>query len=982
MENPFKQVYGLIENLVLRSAAFQKVATVYHDKRGKLGMTPGPIPFRRPQSDMRTKEIKDWQVAVMQATDPERPRRYLLYYIYQNLLRDDDLQATIENRVLPLQMASYKIVDKNGETVEKAMQLLERTWFQDLRRMSVMAQLQGTLLVDLTEKVNRKTMEIEEISEVPQCNYIAQVGAILERPTDNQGISYRSGGMETYYYQFGKDWDLGLLNILAMPIYAKKMGFGSWLNYIDLYGIPWMFVITNRMDPQRIDELYDMMADMRSAHHGVLKTGESIEFGKEVSGNTTNAFDPFMERCHQMITRLILGQTGTTNNEAYEGTAKVHEQVEKFRHEADKLLFQYVFNQEIIPRLVKISPVYSVFEGCRLEWDDHETLSLKDYIEAIKNLAYTFDFDPEKVAEMTGLPITAIKAVTNQGIQSGGNMRNNGSGNGEDDPDDDPEPPKTGKKKVTDKPDGSFASVVNSLYYDGLEAPHATAVEAASIGLPEKTIDRILERLRSKGFDVGKNIDPDLYEHTFGKLGGAVEKSYGKVEFGSPDYEFLEQMKRNVAVFSAFKTHRQQNEIHSVLFDESGKMKSFDQFRKDTKKIIEDYNVNWLRTEYDTAVSRARFASDFRRYQSNKDVMPNLEWLPSLAAHPRDAHRVFYHRIYPLDDPFWRTNYPGSLWNCQCRYRNTDKPATHGDTKESVPPAKGLGENPGITGSVFTDDHPYIKDADEEAKEAVEKFLEPIIQKQVKTIKDVQNIVDRYMARYPEDANGKKITLDTFTNKPTKDGFTMMRAYSPDGKIEYNKYKYYNNGTESPFTRLLSALNKIRDKQEMTFDEEYSLESFYHEIMHCKAKKYEVLKAHYKGDFKRTAMETINQFVSRHEYHKFIQRLGGEAIHQDKVLDNGSGYKLWVERFREFLKVTNTDEMETFKFFKEKLLNGKYGELENVMYKFMVDKGKLEEYEGDKTEAYHKAKILGAFEYIKSDKPWKELMSYITDKRQ
>ena len=131
-------------------------------------------------------------------------------------------------------MASYKIVDKNGETVEKAMQLLERTWFQDLRRMSVMAQLQGTLLVDLTEKVNRKTMEIEEISEVPQCNYIAQVGAILERPTDNQGISYRSGGMETYYYQFGKDWDLGLLNILAMPIYAKKMGFGSWLNYIDL----------------------------------------------------------------------------------------------------------------------------------------------------------------------------------------------------------------------------------------------------------------------------------------------------------------------------------------------------------------------------------------------------------------------------------------------------------------------------------------------------------------------------------------------------------------------------------------------------------------------------------------------------------------------------------------------------------------------------------------------------------------------------
>ena len=146
-----------------------------------------------------------------------------------------------------------------------------------------MSQLQGTLLVDLTQKMNPATMEIEEIGEVPQCNYIAQVGAILEKPSDSEGISYRKGGMETYYYQFGKDWDLGLLNVLAMPIYAKKLGFGSWLNYIDLYGVPWMFVITNRMDAERRDELYNMMDDMRAGRYGVLHGNESVEFGKEVS---------------------------------------------------------------------------------------------------------------------------------------------------------------------------------------------------------------------------------------------------------------------------------------------------------------------------------------------------------------------------------------------------------------------------------------------------------------------------------------------------------------------------------------------------------------------------------------------------------------------------------------------------------------------------------------------------------------------------
>lgn len=731
MKNPFKQLYSSIENYVLQMASFQKVATVYHDKRGVPGMAPGPIPYKRPSSDMRTKEIKDWQKAVMEATDPERPRRYLLYYIYQNLLRDDDLQATIENRVLPLQMASYKIVDRKGNKVEKAQRLLERTWFQDLRKMCVMSQLQGTLLVDLTEKINKDTMEIEEISEVPQCNYIAQVGAILERSTDNQGISYRTGGMETYYYQFGKDWDLGLLNVLAMPIYAKKLGFGSWLNYIDLYGIPWLFVVTNRMDTDRRDELYEMMEDMRAARFGVLHSPETVEFGKEVSGNTTNAFDPFMERCHKIITRLILGQTGTTNSEAYEGTAEVHEKIEKYRHEADKLLFQYVFNQEIIPRLIKISPVYSVFKGCRLEWDNHETMTLKDYVEAIKNLAYTFDFDPEKVAEMTGLPITAVKQVTNQGMQEGGNMKNNGKNTGKKNPDDEPEPPQPGKKKEPVRNEG-FSQAINTLYYGEDHIPHSVSVEAAGLKLSDKIRDRILNRLRSKGFDVDKDIEPDLFEHTFSQLDKALD-IFGKPEWGTPDRDFLEALRHSEAVFAAFKTHRQQKELYEQLTDEEGKLKSFDQFRKDTEPIIQEYNMTWLRTEYDTAVRRARFAADWKRFEKDKDLYPRLKWLPSVSVDKREGHRVFYNRVWDADDPFWSTNYPGNLWNCKCGLTSTDEKATEGKTPSGHDkPEPGLDKNPGITGEMFTATHPYIKEAGKEARKAVDKFVKEFERKQKK----------------------------------------------------------------------------------------------------------------------------------------------------------------------------------------------------------------------------------------------------------
>ena len=935
MENPFKSIYDSIEDFVLRSATFKKLATTFYSRGG--GNSSQKISYERQAADMRTKEIKDWQTAVMAATDPDNPRRELLYFIYQSLLRDDDLQATIENRVLPLQMASYKIVDKKtGEINQEAMELLERTWFQELRKMSVMSQLQGNLLVALGDKLNPKTMEIEEVFEIPQSNYVAQAGVIVEKPYDTNGTSYREGGMETYYYQFGKDWDLGLLNVLAIPIFAKKLGFGSWISYIDQFGVPFMFVVTDRLDEKRRDELFEMMNEMRSGRYAVLQGQERIDFGKEASGGTTNAFEPFMERCHNIITRLILGQTGTTNNEAYEGTSKVHEKVEKYRHEADKLLFMYAFNKDIIPRLIKISPVYSVFEGCKLEWDNHETLSLKDYIDAIKNLAYTFDFDPKEVAEMTGLPIVAVKEITNQGMQSGGNLKKNGN-NGtkpnqdDDDPDDDNDPDGKGnsKKKVETKSE-SLVPVIDMLYYEGEETPESVV----SFPLLQKVRERILKRFRSEEFNYRKDIDPDLFGHTFETLDKGLRDTFGTPAWGTPDRDFLEYASKNLAVFSGFKTLQQQKELHNLLFDKNGNMKSFDQFRKDTAKVLDKYNQNWLRTEYNTLVARARFASDWKKFEKNKDLYPNLKWLPSSSIDKRDGHKLFYNKVWPIDDPFWNTNYPGNLWNCKCGIKSTSEGAAPAKKHDHSKPSPGLNENPGKTGKMFTDSHPYIKDATSTEKDTVMKFTEAIIKEEIKSIKGVQKVIDEYLKRYPEDTNGKTITVGTFKEKPKGAGFTMMQANSVKGEISFNTYKLYDGGTNSPFTRLTNALNKIRKGQKLSFEEEYAIESFYHEILHTKTKGWELLRPHGWGDYKRTAMETVNQFVSRHEYSKFIERLGGTARHEKAVLKDGNGYKKWVERFREIIRKAKIDENEAYKHFEDKLINGKYGDLEQEVYQY------------------------------------------------
>lgn len=749
-------VYKKMERFFVKNAPRKEILDRYYTEQS------GSNPYQRQAADIRTKEIEDWQMALMAATDPASPNRGPLYHVYENLLRDEQLQSCVENRVLSLQQSVFSIKNKAGQEQSKAKKLLERPWHMDLQALMVKSHLQGPTVVDLTKKMKDETMEIDQVEEVPQCNICAPAGVILFKEGDSEGTSYRQDGLSNYYMQFGKDWSMGMLNELAIIIFAKKLGMGSWINYIDLYGVPALFAITGRMDATRRDELYRMLEDFRSCRFGVLHTQEKIEMGHEASASTSSAFEPYIKTCHDLIARRVLGQTGTTSNEAYEGTARLHQAIEKLRLNADKILYKYYFETEIIPRLVKISPVYSCLEGCTLEWNDRETLSLKDFIEAISKLSYTFDFDPVQVSEITGLPITGIKEITNQGTEGETNDPPSGG------------PVDPSKKKAET---GKVSSSIRRLYYPLGGAP----VSGNSFTFSKKIRDRVLKRLREKGIN---DIDPDLFEHTFTALEKAAEKGYGKTEFGTPDHDFLNALKYNNAVFSAFKTHLQQKELHQNLFDEEGNMKSFDRFRRDTEQIISDYNVNWLRTEYDTAIHRARTAADFRQFEKDTDLYPNLKWLPSVSPHPRELHRQFYGVIRAADDPWWKENYPGNLWNCKCGITNTDEPVTTGPIRPvRIIPAKGLDENPAFSKKCFSESHPYFGAArrDKQLRPKVERFVKAYLEKQK---------VDTARSRY-ESHDEKQWRKDYFNEK--NGGFLVTQkkriSDAEKSKNELEKFK-------------------------------------------------------------------------------------------------------------------------------------------------------------------------------------------------
>lgn len=244
--------------------------------------------------------------------------------------------------------------------------------------------------------------------------------------------------------------------------------------------------------------------------------------------------------------------------------------------------------------------------------------------------------------------------------------------------------------------------VVDELYRNATEEG-----ARSSFTFDSAIIEKALRNIQAKRINTRTTIDAGLFSEVQRIVSNAIDIGYDAPAGNSG---FAQELKTNAEVWSAFKVHRMGRDIAARMLDEDGNLKSFEQFKADTKDIVDHQVGRWLRTEFDTAVKRAHRAAEMRQFIEEADVFPNIEWLPSTAVNPRESHMPFYHHIWPIDDPFWERHKPGDEWGCQCDWRATDEEPTDntGLGDEAIKPSPGLGGNPARTGQLFSGDHPYF----------------------------------------------------------------------------------------------------------------------------------------------------------------------------------------------------------------------------------------------------------------------------------
>ena len=222
------------------------------------------------------------------------------------------------------------------------------------------------------------------------------------------------------------------------------------------------------------------------------------------------------------------------------------------------------------------------------------------------------------------------------------------------------------------------------------------------------------------GFDTSKEIEPSAWREVLriinsGAVQGFTESNYPPTH----DESFLKSIRHSNEVFSAFKVHAMATKMAERLIGEDGKLRSYEEWRKAVAPIASHHVGSWLRTEYDTAVIRAHQAADWREFEHNKDIFPNLEWMPTTSPSPEAGHAAFWGKpvILPVDDPFWQEHRPGDRWNCKCSLEPTDTTVQRLDDEELAEAAKpehraqrGLEGDPARKG-LITDKHPYYPES-------------------------------------------------------------------------------------------------------------------------------------------------------------------------------------------------------------------------------------------------------------------------------
>lgn len=372
-------------------------------------------------------DIERWQAALVQAERAHLPNRLNLYRLYRQIRDDAQIFSAFQTRINKVVQKEFLLRGADGEIDEENTKKLKKLWFRDFVTYVLDSLADGESVIQLGDVVQGN---IQWVTRIPTAYYAPEFKAIKKdpvgMPTPDNLIPYDSQDYFMWVIPVARDrFDLGLLNKLSPWYLGKKGVAGAWPLHAEMFGVPYRVVRTDA-DTEGKDKIMAEMANLATAAVAVIGEDDIFEFKQAGTGDAHKIYENYINICDAQAAKVILGQTGTTDEKSFSGSADVHERILEAITESDAMLVRSVVQDKLLPRLHMLGVLST--GDLVFEWDETEDLPIMDKVQVLKDLSPYYIFDPKKVEAMLQFEGITLRTGINSESESNNNDVDNGGG--------------------------------------------------------------------------------------------------------------------------------------------------------------------------------------------------------------------------------------------------------------------------------------------------------------------------------------------------------------------------------------------------------------------------------------------------------------------------------------------------------------------------------------------------------------------------
>jgi hypothetical protein len=365
-------------------------------------------------------DVLTWNTALTMARKAEKPKRYMLMNLYDEIFIDGLLRSQVSNRFLKSLSSNFIISDKSGKLNEEVTNFLQdKIWVNEINKAILGTVTHAHSVVELSWIENQNN----QISAEPQLkaelikrqNIDPKDGIFYPDYREDKGIPYREmKEYGTWLLEFGNADDLGLMNCAVPHVLFKRFAQSCWSELCEIAGIPPRVMKTDTQNVAMLRRAERMMKDMGAAAWFIIDENEKFEWA-EASKADGVVYEKLMTFCNNELSMLfngaVMGQD--TKNGSRSKEASMQETLQTLV-DSDLSLIEQHWNSTVIPALINIGIISGECVFSYPETEDIAQLwsmtkdAMQDYEMDVDWMNSTFGFKIIKPKQAAAAPATNL----------------------------------------------------------------------------------------------------------------------------------------------------------------------------------------------------------------------------------------------------------------------------------------------------------------------------------------------------------------------------------------------------------------------------------------------------------------------------------------------------------------------------------------------------------------------------------------------